>query len=370
MRTGPRRGGLMFPPKINFTRGRRKSIRYERPREPRNSSRIRSFVIRRLKKLRGKCIVCAMHTVENNPETSDIIRGLLQMEHQRIVSSFSPGTASPAAASAEDSVWRQQNTELHPYREIMVILKNDIPFQLASRVYEGHVGDIVLFDAFENHDRFHPPSVTDTLTLWMQIGPQTIVSSVIRSQGGAGKVIMRFEFSNSELCTLLNRAWHDAGDGRKVPEVANMEIGAVVNVVRSEFAEKFMTGAVQYNRSLKDAQKPYPAVVAAMNHIATHIGEKLHFDDIAEQAGYSRQHFARLFKQYSGYNFRDYIDHVRMMMFRKMYFTKYMRKNEIAGELGFSSSSSLIHWLRSVQGKHLEQNVTAPTRRHGDKGTI
>ena len=312
-----------------------------------------------------------MSTVENRPETPDIIRGLLQMERQRIVSAFALGAASPAAENDGDRVWRQQNTELHPYREIMVILKNDIPFQLAGRVYEGRVGDIVLFDAFETHDRFHPPSVDDTLTLWMQIGPQTIVCSVIRSEGGAGKVLMRFEFSNSELCTLLNRVWHDAGDGRKVPEVANMEIGAVVNVVRSEFAEKLMSGAVQYNRSLKDAQnRPYPAVMAAMNHIATHIGEKLHFDDIAERAGYSRQHFARLFKQYSGYNFRDYVDHVRMIVFREMYFIKYMRKNEIADKLGFSSTSSLSHWLRSVQDKHLERDVTARPRRHGDKGTI
>ena len=312
-----------------------------------------------------------MKTADKRAETPDIIRGLLQMEHQRIVSTFAPGSASLAAANAEDCAWRQQNTELHPYREIMVILKGDIPFLLTSRVYEGHVGDIVLVDAFETHDRFHPPSVGDTLTLWMQIGPQEIVCSVIRSKAGEGKVLMRFDFSNQELCTLLNRAWHDAGNGRRAPEVANMEIGAVVNVARSAFAEKLMSGGVQYNRNLKDAQyRPYPAVMAAMNYIAAHIGEKLHFDDIAERAGYSRQHFARLFRQYSGYNFRDYVDHVRMIMFREMYFVKYMRKNEIADKLGFSSSSSLIHWLRGVQDKHLEQNVTAPRRRHGDKGTI
>ena len=57
-----------------------------------------------------------MSTVENRPETPDIIRGLLQMEHQRIVSTFAPGAASPAAANEEDSVWRKRNTELHPYR--------------------------------------------------------------------------------------------------------------------------------------------------------------------------------------------------------------------------------------------------------------
>ena len=87
------------------------------------------------------------------------------MERLRAVSTFAPGAASPAKESDGDRVWRQRNTEVHPYREIMVILKEDIPFQLASRVYDGHVGDVVLFDAFEAHDRFHPPSVRSALSL-------------------------------------------------------------------------------------------------------------------------------------------------------------------------------------------------------------
>ena len=312
-----------------------------------------------------------MKTPEKNPETPDILRGLLQTERQRVVASFIPDAASTAVVSAEDAAWRERNTEQHPYREIMVILKNDLQFQLATRVYEGRVGDIVLFDAFESHDRFHPPSVRDAFTLWMQISPQAIVCSVIRSANGAGKVIMRFDFSQSELCALLNRVWYDAENGRKAPQAAALEIGGVVNVVRGEFAEKLMNAKVPYNRSFSEARnRPYLAVVSAMNHIGAHIAEKLYFDDLAERAGYSRQHFARLFREYSGYNFRDYVDHVRMGVFRKLYFVKNMPKKDIARELGFSSSSSLIHWLRSAQGKHPEHNVTARRRRHGDKGTI
>ena len=293
------------------------------------------------------------------------------MERQRVLSTFAPAAAAPAEAGDGDRVWRERNTELHPYREIMVILKNDIPFQHDSRVYEGHVGDIVLFDAFETHDRFHPPSVADTITLWMQINPQAIACTVVRSKGGDGRCIIRFDFANPDLCAMLNRAWHDAGSGRKDPAAANMEIAGLVNVVRSRFAEKLMNAEVRYTRNFNEARnQPYLAVVSAMNHIATHIGEKLYFDDIAERAGYSRQHFARLFREYSGYNFRDYVDHVRMGVFRKLYFVKNMPKKDIARELGFSSSSSLIHWLRGAQDKHPEQNVTARRRRHGDKGTI
>ena len=229
----------------------------------------------------------------------------------------------------------------------------------------------MLFDAFEPHDRFHPPSVRDAFTLWMQISPQAILCTVIRSQDGAGKCIMRFDFSHAGICATLNRAWHEANSGRKDPAVANIEIVGVLNVVRGEFAEKLMKSEVPYNRDFSEAQnRQRTAVMTAMNHIATHIREKLYFDDLAERAGYSRQHFARLFRQYSGYNFRDYIDYVRMGIFRKLYFVKYKSKKEIARELGFSSTSSLIHWLRSARDKHPMQNVTASPRRHGEKGTI
>ena len=312
-----------------------------------------------------------MNKAENSPETPDIIRGLLQLDRQRVVSSFAPDAADLAVESAEDHSWRERNTELHPYREIMVILKGDIPFQLASRVYEGHVGDIVLFDAFETHDRYHPPSVRDTFTLWLQIGPQMIACNICSTKDGVGNVIMRFDFSDPELCALLNQAWHDAVDARKVPEAANMAIDGIVNVVRSRFAEKLMTGAVPYNRSVKGAHyRPYPAVMAAMDYISTHIALKPNFEELAKRVGYSKQHFARLFRQYSGYNFRDYVDHVRMLMFREMYFVKYKRKKEIARELGFSSGSALTHWLRSVRDKHPEPHAAARARRHGDKGTI
>ena len=312
-----------------------------------------------------------MKNIGNNPETQYIVRGLLQTERQRVVASFIPDAAPSADVDAEDRAWREHNTEAHPYREIMVILEEDIQFQLASRVYAGRVGDIVLFDAFETHDRFHPPSVRDAFTLWMQISPQSIVCSVIRSRNSENKVIMRFDFSQTELCAFLNRVWYDAETGRKAPKAAGMEIGGVVNVVRGEFAEKLMNAEVRYNRDFSEARnRPYLAVVAAMNHIGAHIGERQYFDDLAERAGYSRQHFARLFREYSGYNFRDYVDHVRMGMFRKMYFVKNMPKKDIARALGFSSSSALIHWLRGAQNKHPEQNVTARRRRHGDKGTI
>ena len=198
-----------------------------------------------------------------------------------------------------------------------------------------------------------------------------ITCSICRVLAGVGKVIMRFDFAQPDLCALLNRVWHDAKNGRKAPEVANMEISSVVNMVRSAFAEKIMASECRYIRDFYGAQnRQYLAVMSAMAYINGHIGEKLFFDDLAKQAGYSSQHFARLSRQYCGYGFRDYIDQVRIGMFRNLYYVKNMPKNDIAIRLSFLSGSAFSRWLRNAQNKQTRRQLTAHVRRHGDKGTI
>ncbi len=288
-----------------------------------------------------------MNQTKKNEDNADILRGLLQMERRRVIASFDLDAATRAVESDEDHAWREHNTERHPHREIMVILKGDIPFQLASRVYEGHVGDVVLFDAFEAHDRFHPPGVRSGLTLWLRICPQGIICYINRIKNGKCRLITRFDFSKLDFATALNSVWHDAVDGRKLPGAARLEIGGMVDVVMGMLAEKIANSEFRYFNS-EARSRSYRAVMSAMDYICKHIGEEVQFEALAERAGYSPAHFARLFRQYSRYNFRDYLDMVRWEGYKNI---QHLRKKEIASTLGFSSSSSLIRWLNKVNGK-------------------
>ena len=268
--------------------------------------------------------------------------------------SFDPAGCQPAEESAEDRAWRERNTELHPFREIMVILGGRFQFQLASRIYDGQAGDIVMIDAFEKHDCFHPPSVRSCLTLWIHCYPNTMLCTIDIGSNTRNFVLKRFRFLYPEFCMLLNRVWRDAAGGQKPPEVARMEISGVISAVMGAFAEQIISSECRKTGFGGDNQQ-YLSVVSAMEHINDHLSENPQLDDLAHAAGYSTPHFARLFRRYAGYGFRDYIDFVRMRLYRRLYYVKHMRKNEIAPELGFSSSSSLLHWLRSFRGKQEER---------------
>ena len=290
-----------------------------------------------------------MKTVENTRPEEDILDGLLQLERRRVFGTFDPDGIVSVPVSDEDRVWREHNTEMHPYREILVILKGEFQFRLASYVCEGRAGDVVLIDAFEEHDRFHPPSVRNCLTLWLYCCPQTILCIVNRTRDGGNKILMRFEFARPEFCMTLNTAWRDAVGGQRSAAAAKLEINGVVDVLRGAFAEKILASERSGVRRFSEVQnRQYLTVMAAMAYINDHLNENPQLDKLAKRSGYSAPHFARLFRQYSGYGFRDYIDFVRMGMYRKMYFAEHMHKKEIALELGFSSSSSLIHWLRGA----------------------
>gem|GEM_PF-7060773 len=289
------------------------------------------------------------------------------MERRRVFFSFAPAGCAPVTDSDEDRAWRERNTELHPFREIMVILGGEFQFQLASHLYAGRVGDIVLFDAFEKHDRFHPPSVHECITMWIHCYPHTMLCTINMGSDTRCWVLMRFEFPHREFCMLLNRVWRDAASGQKPPEVARLEIGGVIDVIMGAFAERIINSGQQSMRFSEAQNRQYLTVMAAMAYIGEHLNENPQLGDLARTAGYSTPHFARLFRQYAGYGFRDYVDFVRLRMYRKMYFVKHMHKKEIAVELGFSSSSSLIHWLRIVQNKQEEKLRAAKKDGGGDE---
>lgn len=290
-----------------------------------------------------------MNKTGKTENSADILRGLLQMERRRVIASFDLDAATRAVESDEDHAWRERNTERHPHREIMVILKGDIPFQLSSRIYEGHVGDIVLFDAFEAHDRFHPPGVRSGLSLWLRIGPQGVICYINRIKNGKCRIITRLDFSKLDFATMLTSVWHDAVDDRRLPKAALLKIGGMVDVVMGMLAEKIAHSEYRYLDGGKEVRsRSHLAVMSAMDYICKHIGEEVQFDALAERAGYSPAHFARLFRQYSRYNFRDYLDMVRWEGYKNI---QHLRKKEIASALGFSSSSSLNRWLNKVNGK-------------------
>ena len=68
--------------------------------------------------------------------------------------------------------------------------------------------------------------------------------------------------------------------------------------------------STQNTRSIKNL-KSYEAILNAVEYISTHFSEKLTLDEICYNSGYSKYHFSRIFKEYTGYTVMNYLAAVR-----------------------------------------------------------
>ena len=94
--------------------------------------------------------------------------------------------------------------------------------------------------------------------------------------------------------------------------------------------------------------------MSALSYIADHLRENPGFEKLAGRAGYSVPHFARLFRRHSGYTYREYLDALRVQLYRSLKAQGRLSQKEIAAELGFSSASALIHWRDNMTRKHID----------------
>lgn len=77
-----------------------------------------------------------------------------------------------------------------------------------------------------------------------------------------------------------------------------------------------------------------------LDYIDAHYMEDLNLNEIAASIGFSKYHFARLFKQYTGFTFCDYLNYRRLKMAEELLSKPDFSITEIALQSGFSSIST------------------------------
>lgn len=86
------------------------------------------------------------------------------------------------------------------------------------------------------------------------------------------------------------------------------------------------------------------------NYINDHCTEDLSLDDVAAVAGFSKFHFTRLFKQFTGQPFYRYLNRKRIDCAQKLLVDPQISVTEVALRSGFSSLSAFIRMFKIFQG--------------------
>lgn len=83
-----------------------------------------------------------------------------------------------------------------------------------------------------------------------------------------------------------------------------------------------------------------------MEYIDAHYMDEFTLDDVASATGFSKYHFSRLFKQYTGYSFCSYICHRRIKIAEELLEQHDLSITEIAMQSGFPSISTFNRVFR------------------------
>lgn len=86
------------------------------------------------------------------------------------------------------------------------------------------------------------------------------------------------------------------------------------------------------------------------DHICKHCSEDLKLDDIAAMSGFSKFHFERLFKQYTGTSFYRYVNQKRILKAQELLIEPNNTVTDVAVSCGFSSISSFIRMFKIHKG--------------------
>ncbi len=83
-----------------------------------------------------------------------------------------------------------------------------------------------------------------------------------------------------------------------------------------------------------------------LSYINDHYKEDCRLEDIAAAYGFSKYHFARLFRQYTGFTFCSYLLHLRILAAQELLSRPELSITEIAMQSGFSSISTFNRVFR------------------------
>ena len=85
-------------------------------------------------------------------------------------------------------------------------------------------------------------------------------------------------------------------------------------------------------------------------YITQHCNEKMTLEDVAARSGYSKYHFSRMFKEYTGMSFYDFYLRQRMLLCRQLLSELSLPITEVASRAGFGSLATFNRVFKQYEG--------------------
>lgn len=105
------------------------------------------------------------------------------------------------------------------------------------------------------------------------------------------------------------------------------------------------------NNSQNNKKREYiRKFLTIIEFIDTHYADNLSLEAIADASGFSKYHFSRLFKQYTGFTFCDYLNYRRIKEAELLLTQQECSITEVALQAGFTSISTFNRLFKQMKG--------------------
>lgn len=269
----------------------------------------------------------------------------------RIANNLLPPELQEILPPRQERLCHLAHSHHHPWRQITIILIGEEYLVLGDRVFHSVPGTIAYLDGGETHGECAvKPALPETLTFRANFIDGRVFTRFYHHKDGG-----ELEVPTSEDILLppgigngLEACWDDLKRNAGVDvSLQRCKLVHATGSFLTEILDQQMYPHTGRGHSQKDL---FDAIV---QHLYKTAGCGATTATLAAMAGYSINHFARVFRSHTGKRVHEFIDECRIMAIRKM-INQGSSQTDIAAALGFSDYTAYYHW----RSKHFADGIS------------
>ena len=238
----------------------------------------------------------------------------------------------------------------HPSMEIIMPLESYYIAELAGHRFELREGDILLIFPCNLHTLYAPPKGKRIIFQpEMQFLYQIKEIDTILSFMAPARLVTKDNAPDiyPELKQLLLEIYNEYQDFNSLSEALIYSKLLQMLVTAGRY---YMSNSTSFDAATDKRQEYTAKFISICDFIAANCTEDLTLDKMADLSGFSKFHFSRLFKQFSGQTFYQYVSKKRIEQAELLLAREDMSITDVASASGFESLSAFIRMFKLIKG--------------------
>ena len=240
--------------------------------------------------------------------------------------------------------WGNAHVHRHSHKEILICFEGETFERFVGQDYRCRPGSVFLIASNEEHANGYPQDGRSFTHLWISGLDTGVVASFYCQRGGKVVEQRRMTLAPAQAeCELLARCWGDVR--HPAPWMSHAVLRTALASALYAVVFRAMGSWFVGPDGDTGPERRREIIGAVQRHIAAHLDKAENLDTLAHLSGYSKFHFARIFKECSGQTVHGFVDACRATKARELA-RHGLPGKEIACALGFSCPAAFSNWLR------------------------